>query len=176
MRAANRDLCLLLVVHANLIRTLEPGNHFLDPVDVDQVSLSVATSGPTVTNFKLLDITGGSSVQVGTTQPIATSSAVTFNFLTNPQQIGAGQTKTYELIATVSGWAQYGTLSIGLVQDTVAAAQNDQELNVISNNSGQNNIIWSDRSATGHSTTTTDWTNGYLLKNFVNDVTSYTHN
>jgi hypothetical protein len=142
-----------------------------NPIDVDQVSLVVATSGPTVSSFKLLDITSGSAVQIGSTVTGASSTGlVTFNFGTAPQQIGAGQTKTYELIATVTGWTSTGnSLSINLAQDT-SSVSNAAELSLTGNN-----IVWSDRSATGHSTTTSDWTNGYLLKNFVNDVTSYTH-
>jgi hypothetical protein len=34
---ADWNLCLLLVVHAQLERTLEPGHHFADAVDVHQV-------------------------------------------------------------------------------------------------------------------------------------------
>src|SRR5579863_9733242 len=34
---ADWNLCLLLVVHAQLVRALEPGHHFADPVDVHQV-------------------------------------------------------------------------------------------------------------------------------------------
>ena len=34
--AADGDFALLLVVHAQLIRTLEPGDDFFDPVDIDQ--------------------------------------------------------------------------------------------------------------------------------------------
>jgi len=33
--------------------------------------------------------------------------------------------------------------------------------------------IWSDRSSTSHSVTSTDWTNGYLLKNFTSNAISY---
>jgi len=144
-------------------------------VDVDQVSFSVATSsGVTLAGFGLYDITSGSAVQVGSSVPTITSGYVKFNLGANPQQIGAGQTKSYELIpATVTGWTGAGTsVTVSLAQDTTYAA------NVISTNSGltNGNIIWSDRSATNHAAgVSTDWTNGYLLKNFVNDVTSYTH-
>jgi len=35
--AADRNLGLLLIVHAELVRALKPGNHLADAVDVDQV-------------------------------------------------------------------------------------------------------------------------------------------
>ena len=34
---ADRDLSLLLIIHAQLIRPLEPRDHFADPVDIHQV-------------------------------------------------------------------------------------------------------------------------------------------
>ena len=35
--AANRNFGLFLVVHAELVRALKPGNDFLDPIDIDQI-------------------------------------------------------------------------------------------------------------------------------------------
>ncbi len=35
LRAADRDFGLLLVVHAQLVGALEPGNDFPNPVDID---------------------------------------------------------------------------------------------------------------------------------------------
>jgi hypothetical protein len=37
LRPAHRDFALLLVCHAQLIRTLEPGNNLADVVDVHQI-------------------------------------------------------------------------------------------------------------------------------------------
>ena len=35
--AADRNLSLLFVVHAQLVGALEPGHHFLDVIDIDQI-------------------------------------------------------------------------------------------------------------------------------------------
>ena len=154
------------------------------PVDVDQVSFNVATSGAATLNlssFILYDITGGNAVQVGSTMRLWRSprSTVTFNLGTSQQQIGAGQTKTYELVATVAGWATAGTsVTVSLAQDTSAlVAGNGYSTDSALTGS---KIVWSDRSATGHasggaSVGTQDWTNGYLLNTFVNNATTYTH-
>jgi hypothetical protein len=159
--------------------TADPSN----PVDVDQISLNVATSGTvTASNFHLYDITGGSANEIGGTGTNPVGSLVTFNFGAVPQQIGAGVTKTYELTAGTFTWSVAGSsVTVSLAQDTGAIAGGNNYAYDAAHVSGVN-LVWSDRSATGHSTGgyttgsgTKDWTNGYLLKNFVNDVTSYTH-
>ena len=37
LSAADWNLCLLLVIHSQLVRALKPGNDFADAVDVDQI-------------------------------------------------------------------------------------------------------------------------------------------
>ena len=85
------------------------------------------------------------------------------------QQIGAGSAKTYELRAgTVSNWGASGdSITITFKEDGGAIANA-----AASSLHGTSNIVWSDRSATSHATTTTDWTNGYLLKDVDNDSRS----
>ncbi len=84
------------------------------------------------------------------------------------EQIGAGETVTYELRGTVTGWADTGdSLIVSLTEDSSAVAnQSSAALSA-------SNIIWSDRSASSHTTITSDWTNGYLLKDLSSDVESY---
>ena len=65
------------------------------------------------------------------------------------QQIGAGMSKTYALYGTVGGFTTGSSLTISLAQDTSLSTTNVQ---------------WSDRSTTA---------NGYLLKNFTTNATSY---
>ena len=38
LRPAHGNFTLLLVVHAQLVAALEPGNHFLDAIDIDDKS------------------------------------------------------------------------------------------------------------------------------------------
>jgi len=48
----------------------------------------------------------------------------------------------------------------------------DDGSSVAADNSGLTNanLIWSDMSASGHSTTTTDWTNSYMVKHLSTDT------
>lgn len=137
--------------------------------EFDQFAFNVSTSTATAASLSLYDVTSGTAVQVGSTQQTNSSNVVKFSLSTTPQQVGAGQTKTYELRpGTVSSWTSGASLTVSLAQDT-AYTPNDQASNLLS----ANNIVWSDRSATSHTTTTGDWTNGYLLKDFVSSVTSF---
>jgi hypothetical protein len=82
----------------------------------------------------------------------------------NYGQIAAGSTKTYDLYGTVAGFTSGSTLSIGLTPDTSSVT--NASAAVVSANAIAGNIVWSDRSAVAHSVTSSDWTNGYLLKDF----------
>ena len=84
-------------------------------------------------------------------------------------QIGAGATKTYDLYGTVQGFTTGSTLTISLASDSSATTSAASAAQVGSGN----NVVWSDRSATSHTVSTSDWTNGYLLKNFTSSAVSY---
>ncbi len=72
--------------------------------------------------------------------------------------IGAGTTVTYGLYGTVTGWATGDSISVGLVEDTSAVtAQSSAALT-------SSNFVWSDRALLPHTTTSADWTNGYLVE------------
>ena len=78
--------------------------------------------------------------------------------------------KTYEVRATVTGWGDTGdSVDTFFVQDT--SAGNTASAETIITTDSQN-IVWSDRSVSDHSTTSSDWTNGYLLRNMT-DVQSF---
>ena len=83
------------------------------------------------------------------------------------EQVGAGSSRTYELRpGTVTGWGDSGDqITIQFAEDTdvvTNAAAADLH-------SGDN-FVWSDRSASSHTTVTTDWTNGYLVKDTDSDT------
>ncbi len=141
-------------------------------IDWRKVSFTVATNGVTITDWKLYDVTGGSSVQINdnAANPVGSTLSVcpgTSCAIGEAQEVGAGATKTYELRAdTVTGWGDDSdSVSISFTEDT-SAITNAAAASVTGN------MIWSDRSATGHSTTTSDWTNGYLVKDMDNDFRS----
>jgi len=141
-------------------------------IDWREISFEITTTGVTITGWTLHDITGGANVQIndsavnvsGTTLAICPDASCTIG---EAQQIGAGSTKTYELRASsVSGWGNAGDdLTIRFTDDTSEVANAAAS----ALHAGQN-MVWSDRSATSHSTTTTDWTNGYLVKDMDNDT------
>ncbi len=146
-------------------------------IDLGQLSFKVATStgtgGITLGAFSLYD-TANNTVALGSANAVANSTGIVTIPFTNPQQIGAGQMKTYELRSANVPWTTAGqSITISLAQDA-ASATNDTASTIKSSS----NTTWSDRSATDHATLgfgASDWTNGYLLKDFVNDVTSFNH-
>jgi hypothetical protein len=151
-------------------------------IDWSKLKFNVATSSATastmLTGVYLADSNGNNLLDNTTTSATTTSTAITIDLTKNAtqpkhQEVAAGQTKTYSLYATVAGFGATGsTLSISLAADTAVAAYNGSAdaTNVVP---GSPNTIWSDESASGHSISTSDWTNGYLLKNFTANTTSY---
>ncbi len=118
-------------------------------IDWKQVTFNVSTSSTAVTNLYLVDEASGLSI--GTATTTGNTATVT---LATAQQVAANSTKTYAL-QTNDGIA-FGagaSLAISLKPDTVDAATG--------------NTLWSDRSTVGN------FTNGYLLKNFTTNATSY---
>lgn len=144
-----------------------------------EISFTVTTAGAVAFNaydWKLFDVTG-TAVQVNDTATTTNAGGSGTNLSICPdtncqngdiEQVGAGSTKTYELRATIASWTTAGnSITISFADDTAAAAK-DTAANL---HTGQN-MVWSDRSASSHATTTTDWTNGYLVKDTDNDTRS----
>lgn len=139
-------------------------------IEWKKLSFTVATSGVTVSDMYLRDVSG--SVDVNDVAANATSAGVVSVYAgtsanDDVEQIGAGSSKTYELRGTVVGWGNDGdSIVINFTEDSSAVAN-------AASGSVSGNMIWSDRSATSHTTATSDWTNGYLVKDLTNDVQSY---
>ncbi|MFI5260318.1 MAG: hypothetical protein ACHQU0_00805 [Candidatus Paceibacteria bacterium] len=127
-------------------------------------------------SVNLLDTTSSqlTTVGSGTASGVATTLyTITINLLGNsvqPQyaQIAAGQTKTYDLYGTVSGFSTGSTLTIALSPDTSPVTSASAA--VIAANPIAGNVVWSDRSSAVHTITSSDWTNGYGLKDFTNAI------
>ena len=130
-----------------------------------------STAASSVTNLYLTDDASGVNLlDSNTTSASTTATTITVDLTKNSTQakyaqVAAGATKTYDLYGTVAGFTTGSTITISLASDGSTVA------NGIASASG--NVSWSDRSATSHTITTTDWTNGYLLKNFTSNATSY---
>jgi len=90
---------------------------------------------------------------------------------TNEQQISG--TKTYYLKMTVAGTLANGdNMSVYIDQLPTSFAASDTYANVAATTA---TFVWSDLSASGHSTTTTDWVNSYLVKNLPTDTQTLTY-
>lgn len=97
----------------------------------------------------------GSSLGNGTWDSSSNTVRITF---TNEEVVADGATSYYVVQApiTYTDSTDTSSLSVYLQQDTSYGVNG-----VASSVSG--NIVWSDRSASGHSTSTADWSNGYKL-------------
>lgn len=139
-------------------------------VDWRKVSFKIMASGASFANWTLYDVTGTAiSVNgapasvVGDTLAICPGASCSDTFI---EQIGAGSSKTYELRAgSVSGWGEAGdVIMISFAEDTGAIQNATAALLSV------HGFVWSDRSAVGHSLNSSDWTNGYLIKNTDDDT------
>lgn len=146
-------------------------------VEWTHLTFNIATSGGTtnVTGLYLTDDASGVKLddQNATT---TTGATATFDLGGNTTsakyaQIAAGTTKTYDLYGIVSGYTTGSTITISLASDVSALAANQAAAPY--NTTNNSNVVWSDRSATSHSTGSSDWTNGYLIKNFTSNAVSY---
>jgi hypothetical protein len=146
-------------------------------VEWTKLKFNIATSATAVTvgmlnSLYLTEDSSGTQLTDAATSTLGTAgTSVTFDLTTNStqpqyQQVAAGQTKTYDLYGTVSGFTTGSTITLSLAADTSSVG------NAIPG-AVSGNIVWSDRSAASHSVSTTDWTNGYLLKNFTSNAISY---
>lgn len=138
-------------------------------IDWREISFTISTTGAEFTSWSLYDVTGtavlvndtAANAPAGTLQICPDTSCT----LGEAEEIGASSTKTYELRAgTVANWGAAGDqITINFTEDT-SAVVNAAAASV------SGNMTWSDRSSTSHTTTTSDWTNGYLVKDMDNDT------
>lgn len=139
-------------------------------IDWNQITFNISTSsGVTVAGLVLYDVTGGGNTAITAATPISAGVAKMIVNGTGIQQVGAGTTKTYQLVpTTVAGWTSGASITVAPAVDSTAVVNNN-----VAGLSAQN-TIWSDRSASNHTsqgTSATDWTNGYLLKDLTSTAT-----
>ncbi len=162
---------------------------------VTAAKFSVASNGGSIEWKKLIftitkSISGTDTLASGTVWDADTNTQVagTFTFTgsveadndtaggatfvaTNPQAING--TKTYVVKMTVAGTLASGdNMSVYIDQlPTSYAASNDYTTVAATTAT----LVWSDLSASGHSTSTTDWVNSYLVKNLPTDTQTLTY-
>lgn len=145
-------------------------------IEWTHLAFNLATSSAMLTNLYLTDDSTGMSLTDSGVYATTTSTTAVFDLTTNSTQakyaqVAAGASKTYDLYGTVSGFVTGSTITISLAGDGSATTNG-----TATDKASGDSVVWSDRSAAGqpsHSITSSDWTNGYLLKNFTSNVMSY---
>lgn len=144
-------------------------------IEWSKIKFNIATVTASVTSVYLTDDSSGNSLlDSNTTSASTTGTTITIDLAKNAtqaqyQQVAAGATKTYALYGTVASYGAAGsTINLSVATDASALSANEAAT------TGTGNFEWSDRSATSHSVSTTDWTNGYLVKNFTSSAVGYT--
>ncbi|MFH0956039.1 MAG: hypothetical protein V1801_02395, partial [Candidatus Falkowbacteria bacterium] len=148
-------------------------------IEIKQLGFTVTTNGMDVTDLYLYDSNSG--VQLTDTAVTTLTSAEGPSLrLVVGAAAGTGGTvgdddiiivsssdspvKTFEVRGTISNYTSSASDSMTLKFKQDATATSTAAAGTILNTANGNYNVWSDRSASAHATTTTDWTNGYLLK------------
>lgn len=136
-----------------------------------KITFSVATTSVTATNFRIYDAANESTILTGSSAVAAAdgNGRVTFT-LTSDQEISTS--KTYVVKADITGADATGdSISTSIpALGSLPTAPNTYA--VIAGAAGS--FIWSDESVIGHSDTTPDWTNDFLVKNLPTDSQTLT--
>lgn len=147
-------------------------------VEWKELDFTVATSNVAVSDFYLQDSSKQTPVNTAVAQPNGGvvkiyAGAIGTNGGTGAdtvEQIAAGTSKTYNLYGTVTGWGTNGEseqVSISFTEDSLGSTLGGAA------QISASNIVWSDRAGTSHTTATSDWINGYLLRDLTNDTQTF---
>ena len=142
-------------------------------IEIKQLSFTVSTTGCDVTSLHLYDPNTSTQLTDTAISPATTDGVVALivGAIDNDVLSISTTPKTYEVRGTVTGYTATGDQIIVRFKQDVAATStasayskgaNDNTSPAVSAASQYN--VWSDRSASAHTTATSDWTNGYLLK------------
>ena len=99
----------------------------------------------------------------------------TTNFSQSKMVISSAKARTYELRGNLAGAASGSSISVGLAGDASVLNNGATAMLAAASIHGSatdDDFIWSDQSADGHSVTTADWTNGYLVQGLPSTTTS----
>jgi len=163
-------------------------------IDLYKFTFQIATSVASVGQLTLVDVTGG----VETTLIASTSNVVyagaggapwtastddiqmvllaspgTWGGTATPRTISAGTTRTFVLRGTITGATTAATVLTQLQGDAAAPAAMNAGMLAATTVDGDINddFIWSDFSKASHTTSTLDWTNGYLVSGLASSNT-----
>ncbi|MFH1145439.1 MAG: hypothetical protein V1707_00540 [bacterium] len=143
-------------------------------VTVKKVSFNVSASDVAVTtaaaDYSLVDVSSSPTTQSATadiTAPVATTGGTLIISLAAAREIevAAGSMKVFEVRANVSGSLTGAALSTSIINTTATSAAN------AASGSVTGDFIFSDQSdTTGHTTSSADYNNGFLVKNLPTDT------
>ncbi len=136
-----------------------------------RLTFKVTATGVTASQWTLYDVTA-SMMRPVNSRPVnvgvngfLTICPGTSCTIGEAEEIGAGSSKIYELRpGVVTDWGQAVDSIVIYFAEDKRPVPNAAAL------VQRGRMIWSDRSALSHSTTTSDWTNGYLVKDTDNDT------
>lgn len=139
------------------------GTHVRGDIEWHKLSFDVHTTGVSIGDFTLYDVTS-SAVPVNTTpvngQGSNTISICPGSSCDGPGTLGvpAGGERVYELrAATVDGWGDVGdSVVVRYLSDESPASPSGML-------EQKGNVVWSDRSASSHPVTSRDWFNGFFV-------------
>ena len=148
-------------------------------IEWTRLNFTISTTSTTLSNVYLVDeSTGNNLLDNKTTSASSTATGFLVDLTKNAtvaqsQLVAAGSTKTYDFDGTISAFGTGAGLTISLAQDNGNPAANGTATAV------SGNVVWSDRSASPHTSpavgvpSSSDFTNGALLKNFTTNSVSY---
>jgi len=167
----------------NLTNSLTNGTNDLFKFTVSAVNndialygftFDLATTGVNVTNLNVYDVTG-TEKQINNTAGTPTGdtyvwqtvgSGWTTNYASREITVSSGNTRTFVVRGDISGAGSGDSVTMKLAGDanhmSLLATTMGTAANVDSE--GDDDFIWSDKSAGAHTYQTTDWTNGYLVE------------
>jgi hypothetical protein len=131
---------------------------------------TTALASASTTNTKIFvdgtDLTSVASIAGASIGAGQTSGQIVVEF-NSEQQVSGGTSKTFELKHTVSSVGSTGTVVTALNVGTSSAASPASYATVDGTSA---KLVWTDRSASGHSETTSDWMNDYLVKDSISQA------
>ncbi len=139
-------------------------------IDIKQLAFNIVTSGCDVTAMKLYD-QDGNALTTSSVNPTGNATSGNASLLIGAvddtvETVGS-TAKIYEVKGTVSAFSTTlgDSITVSFTQDTSAGSTaGATTVGADGDYTANEGNIWSDRSASAHTTITTDWTNGYLLK------------
>jgi len=139
-------------------------------IDLYKFAFTIATTSANADSFSMTETDTGKTVFSSVASAAGIVEGVVSNSTYGATQItlSAGETRTYELKATITNAGTAGdTVQVTMRGDAayISAATNGLSAANVDGDTNDD-FIWSDRSNSSHTISTTDWYNGYKVLDF----------